>query len=394
MGAGLVRDPYPAWEELRRRSPVFEGDANLIFYADDPFVAGRAAGIREYSVLSYDGVVDVFRDGTRFSSSCIADVLGPVLGRTILEMDDPEHRAYRALVQQAFSRKAMEQWQTEVIRPVVDAHIDAFARDGAADLVSQLTFSFPVHVIGGMLGIPKEDIGQFHRWAVEMLCIQFDVELGLAGSRRLAEYFAPLIAERREHRRSDVISDLVHAELDGQRLTDEEIISFLRFLLEAGAETTYRSSSNVLFGLLTHPDMLDALRSDRSLMPQTIEEGVRWEGPLTGLMRNAAVDTEIEGVPVPAGAIIRPFTGPANRDETRWDRPHEFDIFRDIRPHIGFAAGIHVCLGMHLARMETAVALDAVLDRLPDLRIDPAAEDVHISGSLFRAPRRLPVRFG
>ena len=191
-----------------------------------------------------------------------------------------------------------------------------------------------------------------------------------------------------------MISVLVHAELDGTRLDDEQICAFLRLLLPAGAETTYRSSSNLLFGLLTHPDQLEAVRKDRSLIPQAIEEGLRWEPPLTSIIRVAAEDTEVCGVRIPAGAAIMVCTGSANHDESRWENPEEFDIFRKRFPPVAFGFGPHVCLGQHLARMETAVALNALLDRLPNLRLDPEAEDPHITGLMFRSPIALPVLFG
>ena len=168
----------------------------------------------------------------------------------------------------------------------------------------------------------------------------------------------------------------------------------LRLLLPAGAETTYRSSSNLIFGLLTNPDQYRALDEDRGLMIQAIEEGLRWEVPLTGIGRLCVEDTEVAGVKIPAGSSVQVLIGAANRDEARFDRPDEFDIHRPPRQHMSFAFGPHRCLGMHLARMETKVVLEALLDRLPNLRLDPNEEDVKIVGEGFRSPRRLPVLFG
>jgi cytochrome P450 len=187
---------------------------------------------------------------------------------------------------------------------------------------------------------------------------------------------------------------LAQAELDGHRLTDEEIFAFLRLLLPAGAETTYRSSSNLLFGLLTNPDQLDALVTDRSVLPRAIEEGIRWEPPLTAIVRMTTTATDIDGVPVPEGAVVNVCMGAANRDPSRWEKPERFDIFRPVHQHVSFALGPHTCLGMHLARMETTVAMETVLDRLPNLRLDPSADDVHIRGRAFRSPQSLPVLVG
>jgi cytochrome P450 len=308
-------------------------------------------------------------------------------------MDEPEHRAYRGLIQQAFTLKAMERWERDIVAPIVHRMIDAFVTRGRADLVRELGFPFPIQVIAAMLGLPEEDLPVFHRLAVELIGIAANVERGIAASQSLRDYFATVLEKRRREPREDVISELALAELEGQRLTDEEIFAFLRLLLPAGAETTYRSSSNLLFGLLTSPDQLDALIRDRSLMRGAIEEGLRWEAPLTGIARTAMRDVEICGVEIPAGSPVGVCMGAANRDPARFADPDRFDLFREPRPHLAFATGPHTCLGLHLARMETRVALNALFDRLPGLRLDPAAEDVHIGGLTFRAPRALPVLF-
>jgi cytochrome P450 len=135
------------------------------------------------------------------------------------------------------------------------------------------------------------------------------------------------------------------------------------------------------------------VRRDRSLLARAIEEGLRWEPPLLSIMRTATADTAVEGVAIPAGAAISVSLGAANRDPSRWTDPDRFDVLREPKPHLAFALGPHVCLGMHLARMETRVVLETLFDRLPDLRLDAAAEDVHISGLVFRSPRSLPVVF-
>jgi cytochrome P450 len=346
-----------------------------------------------YTVFSYRGVEQVLRDHETFSSAGYAKSMGLVMGHTILEMDEPEHGRYRRLIQQAFTRKEMDRWEHEFVRPTVNAAIDSFIDRGRADLVKELTFSFPNQVIAQAMGLPEEDRPQFYRWGVEITNMASEPERGFAASIALGEYFGRLVAQRRPDPGPDLISLLAQAELDGQRLTDEEIFAFLRLLLPAGSETTYRSSSNLLFGLLSNPDQLDALRGDRSLLPAAIEEGLRWEPPLTGIARTAVVDTEIDGVAVPAGASVGVCLGAANHDPARFDRPHEFDILRGPVNHLSFASGPHMCLGMHLARMETAVMLELLLDRLPNLRLDGDADDVRIMGFTFRAPRSLPVLF-
>ena len=391
-GSGIVRDPYPVFAELRRECPVFKGPLGERFGLPTPESMISQSG-EYYTALSYEAVQRVLLDGDTFSSSGYAPTVGMVMGHSILEMDEPEHGRYRALLQQAFSIKAMERWEHTIVAPIVQGRIDAFSGRGHADLVRELTLPFPIEVIALMLGLATEDLPRFHRWAVELISITVDIARGFAASQCLRDYFAEILAVRRSAPRDDLISVLATAELDGQRLTDEEIFAFLRLLLPAGAETTYRSSSNLLLGLLTNPEQLDALRRDRTLMKRAIEEALRWEAPLTGIARLAMRDTELAGVPIPKGAVIGVCLGAANRDDSRWEQPDEFDLFREPKPHLAFAYGAHTCLGMHLARMETRVVVNGLLDRLPDLRLDPAADDVHITGLAFRAPRTLPVVF-
>ena len=181
------------------------------------------------------------------------------------------------------------------------------------------------------------------------------------------------------------------AEIDGEKLTDEAIISFLRLLLPAGLETTYRSSSNLLYLLLTHPEQLAAVQRDRALIPAAIEEALRFETPLVMVPRTASYDVEVQGIAIPAGAQINLCIGSANRDEARWENPEVFDIGRPRHSHISFAGGIHSCLGMHLARVETTAMLNALFDRLIDLTLVDAGDG--IVGMPFRSPATLPVTF-
>ena len=394
-GIGVVENPYPMFALVRaehtiKREDLGEamlenaGDAELLSLDLDDSIA-------VFTAFGFDAVQQVLKDGETFSSAGYAEIMGPVFGHSILEMDEPEHHTYRGLVQQAFSRKAMETWERDLVRGVVDEMLDTIVDAKRGDLVRSLTFPFPVLVIARMLGLAPEDLTTFHRQAVEMISAGFEFDRAIAASNALFEYFSAIIAERRKHPSDDVISVLVKAELDGEHLDDAQICSVLRLLLPAGAETTYRSSSNLLYGLLTNPDQLDALRADRALMPQAIEEGLRWEPPLLGIMRTATRDTEVDGMKIPAGSIVAVNLGSANHDERYWDNAENFDMFRPPRQHIAFAWGPHMCLGLHLARMETRVALNQVLDRLPNVRIDPDAEPPFITGAVFRAPNALPV---
>jgi cytochrome P450 len=385
--AGDVRDPYPDFAHRRRESPV-----EII---SGPGFDGSLS--EACHVYTYDLVAQVLRDNAVFGSGLIRDLMAIVMGPYVLVgMDEPEHRRHRNLVSQAFRHKALAAWEAGVIEPIMHELIDRFAGRGSAELVRDYTFHFPVMIIAELLGIPHSDHAQFHDMAVAVVNVAANPARGIAASEALREYLSTVVEARRAEPRDDVISDLVTAELDGERLDDEEIYSFLRLLLPAGAETTYRATGNLLYGLLTNPDQLAALAADRSLMPQAVEEAIRWETPLLITTRGSLVDTELAGVEIPAGTHVIPEVGSANRDETRWDHPDAYDMFRPPQPHIAFGVGPHMCLGMHLARMEMGTAVSVLLDRLPELRLDPEAverDDPHIHGQTFRSPTSLPVLF-
>lgn len=384
--SGDVRDPYPELARAWRDEPVQRLDMSAMPHEDSKPV---------FMVYRYDDIAQVLRDNGTFSSAIVLDAFGDVLGQQVmLGMDEPAHRRYRSLVSGAFTQKAIARKQHELVEVVANRLVDAIAERGRADLVREFTFPYPTQIIAGLLGMPPEDYPQFQRWSISVLSFLVNPERGLAASKALAEYFAPILAERRRDPQDDLISELAAAELDGERLSDEEIFCFLRLLLPAGVETTYRSTGNLLFGLLSNPDQLDAVRNDRELIPQAIDEAVRWEPPLLIITRTATRDTELSGVPIPAGSAVMPMLGAANREVDRNPDPDRFDIFRTKRQHISFGHGVHICLGMHLARMEMRVALNTLFDRLPDLRLDPDGGDPHIRGQVFRSPTALPVAFG
>jgi cytochrome P450 len=381
--AGDVRDPYPEFVMARDATPV---------QRQDPFAEGAPPS---FLVYRHADVTRVLRDGETFSSSIMAQVMGPVMGyKIILAMDEPEHRRHRALVSPAFRQTTLARWEEALIADVVNGLIDKFVDRGHADLVEELTFPFPTQVVGGVLGLAREDYRQFQKWAVAIITVNSHWDRGIKASEELRDYLAAILEDRRKESRDDLMSDLVNAEIEGEKLDDEEIYSFLRLLLPAGVETTFRSSGNLLYLLMTHTEQLDAVRADRSLLPQAIEEALRYEPPLLLTARIAARDTSLAGVAIPIGSSVTPMLGSANRDPEAYRDPETFDIFRDPKQHVSFGTGPHMCLGMHLARMETRVAINALLDRLPNMRLDPAAverDDPHIHGQIFRSPTSLPV---
>ncbi len=251
----------------------------------------------------------------------------------MIAMDEPEHRALRALVAPAFRPKLLARWEHELVRRVVDELIDSLASSGRADLVRRLTFAFPVRVIARILGLPERDSQQFQRWSTELISMIVNWDRGLAAWYALRAYFEERAAERRAQPRDDLISELVQTEVDGQRLTDDDIFAFLILLLPAGIETTYRSLGNLLFALLTHPDQLDEAVENPELRASAIEEGLRWETPLLMIPRRSVRNARLGGLDVPAGRDLNVFIGSANRDERHYAEPHRFDIHRG-RHHI------------------------------------------------------------
>jgi cytochrome P450 len=388
--SGSIRDPYPRMHELRRVSPVHSGPVDL---GDGAADLVNPDGPAPVTVFGFEEVVQVLKDNETYSSSVYEAVMGTVMGRTILQMDEPEHRMSRAMVSQSFRSKVLERWEEQLVAVVVNELVDSFIDRGRADLVREVTFNFPAQVIAHILGLPRADYPAFQRWTIELTSVAANWERGVAASVALADYFASIVAERRITPGDDLISDLLRVDVDGTKLTDEEIYSFLRLILPAGVETTYRATGNLLLGLLSDRAQFDALYQDRSLFPQAFEEALRWEPPVTVILRQATRDTELAGVPVAAGADVALLLGAANRDERKYDDPDRFDIFRQGRQHLGFGFGVHVCLGMHLARMESRVAINTLFDRLGPFRLDPEVEAPHIEGLAFRSPLSLPVVF-
>jgi cytochrome P450 len=385
--AGDTRDPYPELAEARNATPVQRLDMSNM-----PHEEGQAV----FFVYRHEDVFEVLRNGETFSSGHIIDlIMGDVMGKHImLGMDGDEHRRYRALVSTAFRQKTLARWEHDRIEPIANELIDSFAGRGHAELVREFTFPFPTKVIAGLLGLPREDYRQFQRWSIAILNILTKHDEAVVAGQEVKEYLAGILAQRRREPREDLISELAQAELDGERLTDEEIFSFLRLLLPAGVETTFRSTGNLLYSLLSRPDQLEAVRADRSLVPQAIEEAVRYETPLLNITRIATRDTVLSGVEIPAGSTVMVMLAGANRDEARYPDPDRFDITRPAKPHLSWGQGPHICLGMHLARIEMRLALNLLLDRLPNLRLDPDGDDPHIRGQVFRSPTSLPVLFG
>ena len=381
-----VENVHERLREARERHRVMRGN---------PFAEVRSGQVGDLgvTVLGHDECQTVLTHPDTFSSSIYDQIMGPVMGRTLLELEGAGHRASRALVSPSFRSALLERWRSELVEVVVHELIDRFAPRGRAELAREFTFAFPVQVIARIMGLPRQDYPRFQRLSIELLNVVYDWERGITASAALKTYFTEILAERRRHPQDDLISMLAESELDGARLTDDEIFAFLLLILPAGVETTYRASGNLLVAMLTQPALLDTLRTDRGLLPGAFEEALRWEPPITTVVRLAVRDCELGGVAIPAGTNVSVSVAAANRDPTRYPDPDRFDPTRKHIAHLTFGGGPHLCLGMHLARMEATVAINALLDRLPGLRLDPSAPPPRVVGMAFRSPAALPVEF-
>lgn len=389
---GDVVDLYTPLAHLRRQGPVHRGSFPDIFnVAHVP----SKPGMQEFTALSYEMVHEVFSNSALFSNEAFGDNLAQIFGRTLSAMDAPEHTRYRRIFQKAFLPQNVAKWGDTLVGPVVAELIDQFIDRGAADLIEEFAKRYPFEIIYRQLRLPKDDGPVVHRLAVAQNLMTYDRQHAEEASRKLGEYFTALIAERRNDPGNDLASALITATVDGESLPDQIVLSFLRQLINAAGDTTFRGTSVFLTALLQHPEQLEALRADRSLMPQAIEEALRWESPVSSMLRQATRDTILGGVEIRAGDRLYPAIASANRDETVFPEPDRFNIFRE-RPHrnIVFAVGPHICLGQHLARLEITRAVNAILDRLPNLRFDTGRPSPPIRGTMLRYPKHIHVRFG
>jgi cytochrome P450 len=388
---GDLEDTHPRIAQLREAAPVHESQLlELLGLQGDSNLAGK----RVFTVLSYRGVEQVLANAAAFSNDAELDSIGRTFGQSLTVMNSPEHPRYRRIFQRIFLPAQVAKWSGDFIDPVIHGLIDGFAARGAADLVEEFTHHFPFNIIYRQLALPARDVATFQRLAVTLTMTwgQY-INYGIEASGKLGTYLAALVEERRRNPGGDLVSLLANFESDGERLPDAVVVSFLRQLLNAAGDTTYRSTGTLLSALLTATDQFDQVKADRGLIPQAIEEALRWDGPVLFFRRQATGDIEIEGVKIPAGAVVEIATGSADRDPLVFKDPDRFDIHRERKRHFAFGYGPHVCLGQHLARLEMTHALTALLDRLPNLRLDPAGPRAAVRGVAIRAPRHLPVRF-
>lgn len=387
----FAADPYRAYRVLRDEQPLIYHDAT-----------------RSFVISRYADVSRAFRDPV-FTTENYDWQIAPVHGRTILQLSGREHAVRRALVAPAFRGRELEIRFLPVIERNARELIDGFRDRGTVDLVDEFARRFPINVIVDMLGLDREDHDRFQRWYTAMIAflgnLSQDERIASAGLRtreELAEYLIPIIHGRRDDLGDDLLSALCEAEIDGTRMSDEEIKAFVSLLLAAGGETTDKAVASLFRNLLQHPDQLEAVLDDRTLIDRAFAETLRYSPPVHMIMRQAAEDVRVSGGTIPAGSTVICLIGAANRDPRQFTDPDTFDLFRDDLPtatafsaaadHVAFALGRHFCVGALLARTEVEVATNQLLDAMPDLHLTdgrPPAEE----GVFTRGPSSLPVTF-
>ena len=395
-GGSYHDDPYPVWHQLRETGPVHAGIVHELTGYDQPaFFQGLPFPDRpHFSAFSFAACDDAFRDGDTFASSPepLAGIdktqsIGP--DSSMLCMNGKEHRRYRTLVQPSFVPTRAKWWMEKWIDDTVHALIEGIAGEGRADLNTDFCAAIPMLTITGSFGVP----------VAEALDLRAALRIDqLNGAENMVKILAPIVAARRESPQDDLISVLVDAEMtdeDGatHRLSDAEIYSFAYLLLAAGSGTTWKQMGITLAALLTRPALLDAVREDRTLLKAAIEESTRWAPTDPMFSRFVRRDIDFHGVRLPEGAVLHLCLGAANRDPARYERPDDYDPSRPPAPSLAFGNGPHICLGMHVARAEMAVGIGALLDRLPNLRLDPDADAPQIIGMYERGATELRVLF-
>ncbi len=394
LAAEFRANPHPAYARLRAEDPVHWS----------PFLG--------FWVLTrYADCASVLRDGKRFSADphdlAIYEALMQSLGedrplgkmqrKWLLLLNPPDHTRLRTLVTKAFTPRVVENLRPR-IQAIVDGLLDKVQDAGAMDVIADLSYPLPVTVIAEMLGVPAEDCEMFKVWTTDLartldpILSPEVLDAGDAAAIAFSDYFKALVAKRRKDPQADLFSALVVAEEQGDRLTEEELIATAVLLFGAGHETTMNLIGNGLLALFRHPDQLAKLKADPTLIPNAIEEFLRFDGPVQMTARTALADLDIGGKTIAKGQQAILALTAANRDPAQFTDPDRFDITRKDNTHIAFSHGIHYCLGAPLARVEAQLAIATLLRRFPHLHL--ATEDLEWREMVtLRGLKSLPITF-
>ena len=387
----FAADPYPLYRRMRDDYPLY-------------FHAPTQAWI----LSRYDDVRLALNDPA-FTTRSYAAQTEPLLGKTLIQLDGREHALHRQLLTPSFRESSIRERFGALIVQAIDELTGAVASRGEADLVGDVVVHLPVRIMAGLLGLPARDRDQFRAWYTALiqgaLNLTGDPVVALAATTArddLDVYLRPLVTERRERPGTDLISTLVTTMVDGDRLTDDQIIRFTMLMVFAAGETTEKGQATVLRNLLAHPDALAMVREDLSLLPRAIAESFRYTAPTHMVPRQTAQEVRVSGGLLPAGAEVMCFLGSANRDERRFADPDRFDLhrpeadpkraFTGAADHLAFGGGRHFCLGAVLSRFEIETAVTRILDTLPDLRLADGTPPPDV-GLFLRGPATLRVRF-
>jgi len=371
-------NPFPRYEAMRRSEPVFQDQETGVWHA-----------------FRYDDVQRVLSEHATFSSRIGGDnpsETGQLFAASLINTDPPRHRQLRSLVTQAFTPRAVEALAPR-ISALTDELLDPVVSAGTADLIEQLAYPLPVIVIAELMGIPAADRDRFKQWS-DMIVSQSPGtdDSGHPGAHReMAEYFMGMIEQRRRQPGDDLISALLGAEIDGQKLSVIELLGFCSLLLVAGNETTTNLIGNAVLCFTETPGVAESLIAEPARLPQAIEEVLRYRSPVQSMYRISAVETTLRDRSIPAGSPIVAWIGSANRDGEQFPHPDVFDVGRSPNRHLAFGQGIHFCLGAPLARLEARIALQAVLSRLPGLAVDPDAQLERMESTIVYGVKQLPV---
>jgi len=357
----VISDPYPAYRRLRDRSP----------FNNEDLPAGKVPGVqgslRSWALMKFADVYGALRDHETFSSA--RPLVGTAYPPLVLVFDDPpRHTRFRRLVNKAFSLKRVEAltpWITNVANELLDE-----ASAAELDVVQHYTVPLPVKVIARLLGIPGDDYEIFKRWSDAFISlVSMDNAERMRNIQEMMAYFGRIAAARRAHGAEDLITALVEAGIEGEKLEEWEILGFCMLLLIAGNETTTNLIGNILNLLATRPELWQQLLANRALVETVIEESLRYESPIQRITRTTTRQVELSGVHIAKGDRVTLFFGAANRDPAEFPNPDEFRLDRDLRNHVAFGTGIHYCLGAPLARAETRITLNTFLDRFSAIRL-------------------------
>jgi cytochrome P450 len=390
-----LEDPYPALAEASKTAPVFFNPV-----------------LDSWMVTRYADVISVVREPKRFASHDTVRYPGDLSPRTrellatgysemsILVNDDPPfHTRMRGLVRKAFLPERIDALGGRV-RAITAELVDRFAGDGEADIVERLAWPLPARVICVMSGVPESDLHKVKGWSDDWLLLTLgrlpeEKQLACAeGVLAFQRYLTEIVEARRREGRDDITTSLVQATLDGERLSTPEVVMFMAGLLLAGHETTTNVIANTLLHLLREPDRFRAVVEDRDLVPAAIEESLRFDPPVQGMMRTVREPSAVGAVTLPAGAKLFLSYAAANRDPAAFTDPDRFDWRRAASErHLAFGHGIHYCIGAPLARLEARIALEHIIERLPGLTLVPDQVLEYVPNLIHRGPRRLRVRW-